>query len=260
MIYDANYVVQSCLADTDSDATHYKKYLKWAIDGFKRMNMSNATSVVKSVLLDVRPDHSALLPDDYVDYTKIGIEHCGQVLNLNSNPNIFLGNSASPPPNCAKTDNDITCDCNNFLNGQLGGDYFLGTSYWQYMSFWHNGQFTAGYYGVGAGYGAGTYRLDLDNRKICLGSCIVAKKLVLEYIGTGIDATGNFTIPYESIEALRAYVHWQKHRFSGNNIAAREEKRRFQMECAALVHKKNAMTAAEWMELIRESFYQTPKR
>lgn len=263
---DALYIASSCSADIAvNDTRHYKQFIKWAIDGYRRMNMAGVVPTIKSTVLPINPDHSAYLPDDYIDYTKIGIYACGVVCNLDMNTSIFLGNDNTPLPacDCATIESEITqCFANNvtFPDGGMQA-YFPG--YWQYMDHYHNGQYTQGYYGKGDGFHGGGYRIDLHNMKIQLDSYVHAEKIVLEYQSSGINEEGNFYIPEIAVEALRNYVHWQRCRFSRDRIEngkAEGHRRQFNKEVLALNHKLQSFTAFEFLNSYRNTIKQIGKR
>lgn len=253
---DLNYIVNSVLADLEMpQSRHYMKFMKWAIDGYRRMNLSGQMPTIKSIMVDIdKATNTVLLPDDYIHYTKIGL-CCGDtILNYALDPDLRV-------PEVELCGCDELADCQTQCYQGTYNNY-LG---WGYYGFTGIGTGNAGFplplYGLGAGFAYGTF--NIKNNVLYLGNAVIADKVVIEYRSNGLPEDGNAAIPESAIPPLTAYVHWQKV-LNSTNIQDKQmigiRERRWDNEYKGYVRRQQAMTAFEWKQLIRKHVYQTVKR
>ena len=265
-IYDLWYIVASVKADIDQvDTKHDVKFMKWAIDGFRDMNEAGVLPCYKSVRLPINADGTVDWPDDYEDYSKIGLCVNGRIINFTLNQSLCLA-----PPNtdcCGQTLPDLSAVVYSpdFVPPMASGYW---NWQWYYLPSFHNGQFVAGMFGVGEGFSIGQFAVDAANRRFKLNFEAVAKfatqhEIVLEYKSNGGIDEGNAYIPEFAIKALRSYVHWQRCLFSKNpadNQFMETHRRRYQRNIKRIVAQVNGMTTTQILDIIRASIYQMPKR
>lgn len=264
--YTLSYVVNSALADLDETSTrHYRKFFKWAVDGYRRLNLGNLVdNNIKTVRLEI--DHntnSAELPSDYINYYKVGISCGGVILNMDASDALQI--PITPDPCDCKNDFE---QCRNLLAN--GGGYdssvlpaSLGAwNYWYYTPYYHNGQYTAGFYGQGAGTFRGAFRIDATNGRIIFDSYVnKIDFVVMEYQSNGLGDCDT-VIAETVIPALKAYLHWQRCLFSADNsrLEAQNWKKIWEQEVRGVVARQAAMTKHEWINTYRHTLRATPKR
>lgn len=264
MVYDLNYVVNSVLADLElPQGRHYIRYLKWANDGFRKMNLAGLMPTIKTKRIAVdKTTNTVALPSDYIEYTKIGLCCGGVILNYSMNKDM-----------CLPEDKANFCDCDSeaisCAIGECNNGYYASPFGWNYYGYAGVGYGTgnAGFpmplYGLGAGFQYGTFRINTQNGTIQLDSCVTAGEVILEYYSTGLGDDGNCTISQSAIPPLTAFVHWQR---ALNSIAvqdrqmATQRQRLWESEVRSYVRRKESMNKSEWMQLIRKYTYQTVKR
>lgn len=251
------YIVSSVMTDIGvADEKHYVRFLKWAIDGFRKMNLHGLMPTIKTVELDVdKTLNVANLPEDYIEYVKVGICVNGVWINFDLNNNICNTGEAKCPCEPTVIENTIY---------DTSGIYLDYNNTWEfYNSHVNNGIFTAGYYGVGAGFNGGGYKIDLDNGRIIFDSYVNASKVVLEYRSTGIADDGSARVDEGAIEALTAYVNYQRCTFSKDPMDIRlisHFKSVFEMASMSYNMRNNARTPHYWMQLMRSDIHQAVKR
>jgi len=262
-VFDLWYIVASCKADLDLDSTkHDLRFLKWAIDGFRDLNESGVLETYKSVRLTVNKNGTVDLPDDYEDYTKVGLCEHGYIINFVANDTICL---VPPKVDCcldAVKEAERCCRDGNFGAGGYLNDGWYGNQ-WYYLPSFHNGQFTAGIYGLGAGFYNAGFRVNDADRTIQFDKFLCAKEIILEYRSNGGIDKGNAYIPDFAIKALRHYVHWQRCMFSRDPLEKRDTEMhrfRYQRNLKRIVAQINALTASELLDIVRSSFHQAAKR
>jgi hypothetical protein len=259
-VYDLNYCVNSTLADIDkTEGKAYIRHLKWGNDAFRRLNLADGLPTMATVTLPVdQATNTVTLPNNFIEYSKIGLCVNGVLVNFDMNDSLCL-DSAEPGSVCACTEEEITTGIEACCNGDGGYD----TWYYPYFSQYHNGQFVAGIYGVGAGFKHGGFKINLEANKIQFDSCVTADEIVLEYRSSGLSSNGNAIVQQTAIPAITAYIHWRRCKFSKDSTDKRDEeghRREWVSESAAMFKRKNALTYNEWLSLFRKLTFQTPKR
>ena len=260
--YDLSYIVDAVKTDLDIAHTrHDLRFYKWAVDTFREMNEFGVLPTYKSIRLKVdKSDNSITFPHDYEEYTKVGIDNNGYILNLSLNKNLVIA-----PPRldcCLETINETV----NISSQELGGlPYYSTGSWWDYQWFylpsWHNGQFVAGRYGRGEGFNRGAYRV--DGRKMYFDKVLPVDVVILEYKSNGDIADGNAYLPSFAIKGLVSGVHKLRCLHSKNPVEKNDYRihtRRYTMAIKQIVAQINALSPFQILDIVRSSIHQLPKR
>jgi hypothetical protein len=259
-VYTLDYCVNSTLADIDkTESKAYLRHLKWANDAFRRLNLADGLPTMKTATLPIDSStNTAILPNDYLDYYKIGVCVNGVLINFDLNDSLCF-DSNEPDSVCECTEEEITTTIEACCNGVGGYD----TWYYPYYSQYHNGQFVAGVYGVGAGFKHGGFKINLEANKIQFDSCVTAEEVVLEYKSSGMSSDGNAIVQQTAIPAIMAYIHWRRCLFSKDVMEKRDaeaHRRTWVAESSAMFKRANALTYNDWLTLFRKLTFQTVKR
>lgn len=264
MIYDLKYCVNSVQADLElPEGKQYLRLLKFAIDAFRRLNLAGQLPTIKTETLEVdKATNTVIIPQDYVSYTKIGICCNGYFINFDIADNLCL--QAPGQPTACACDDEIAETITKCCEGGEGwaGDN-VASWYYPYYSHVHNNQFVAGFYGMGAGFRHGGYKINLEAGIIQFDSCVRADEVVLEYVSTGIGGDGNATIPQGAIGAICARIHEMNCLLSRDPMVRQNSStwnRKWVAESSAFVKRNNALNYTEWLTLFRDLTYATPKR
>lgn len=262
--FDLWYIVNSAKQDIQAKGTSNDLlFLKWAIDGFRELNNYNLVLPSgRSVKLELDENNEVYLPDDFVDYYKIGLCVGGYIINFDLNETICLERGGPCP--CEEIEQTLRtgyCDTNNFWRTGC-----------QYLGYVENGQYVAGVYGQGAGFYRGGYRIDWEMRKIKFDRFVSATHIILEYKSDGgIGEYGNAFIPEILIRPLTAFVHRQRCTFASENATNKFKSQmmvsqaikfgeRYVNGVKAAAAKMYGMTVDEMLATWRASIKQTPKR
>lgn len=255
-----NYVVNLVLMDMEEYTTaQKKKVLQYAILGFTELNLYVLPSI-RVEYLKQNDDFSVDLPDDYIDYTKIGIlvdgaEKGSSVVTLTLNENL-------PYPNTSKLKvcpNSCVDEPTISLNST---DYFIPGFGYYFAEHYRNGQYVGEMYGLGGGLGLMTYRVDEQNRQIIFSDFYPEGDIVLEYKSTGIKTDGSSVVPRQAVQALRYYIHWQMIEFNDRVPANQKEqrKRQYYTEYNKLQWFENSFTIDEYLDAKYQVSVPTIKR
>jgi hypothetical protein len=236
---------------------------------------------IKSIkrTIDTTTD-TVVLPDDFVDLLKVGIVgDDGMVHVLNQNKHInysrqidqvdtdadgvddsdttSTANSNAGPLNIDANlildrDNDKTSTTGSTVSSE-DQDFYL------FENYLHQGGLGR-LYGVGGGYAAGEYRLNLDQNRIEIKMDSSGSEVVLEYIADEARSTDPEVHVYAE-EALRCYIYYKA--VERKSSVPANEKARARSEFYNERRKANArlsnFTKEEALSTIRRNFKQAPK-
>lgn len=243
-LVNLNYVVMSyLLRANDFTMRNYKKFLQLVIDGYRDMNLYSVTNIeVQYLLMD--ENKTVDVPDDFIDYTKIGIPKNGKLVVLTRDKTILLPRSFEDGTEVGNV------DATRVNLGFYFADHF------------RNGRYVGGLYGMTGGFNQAYYRYDKELRQIIFTGDIPQSQIVLEYVSSGIKLSGTTLIPVQYVAALRAYVAWQQVEFDMKVPLSIKERRERQYidECEAVKFMEHAPTKEELRDYIYRTFRQTPKR
>lgn len=267
--FTLSYCVNSVLADLDETSKrHYQKFLHYAIQGYRRLNLGNLVETsIKTAKLDIDTNtKTACLPNDYVQFLKVGYSCGGTIINLDYNASLMNQLSDAIYPDA--------CECQDMLNqcqqlamsGELQTGYGYPNlpwlnSYWYYSPYYHSGQYVSGYYGLGAGRMRNSYNINKEKWEIQFDSYIKADYVIMEYISNGVDC-GDAYIEESLIPAITAYIHWKAilHDPTKNRLEARMFEDMWKRESRGVIARKAALTSWDWTQTWRRSINALPKR
>jgi hypothetical protein len=175
-------IVYEVMNDLGKTQMHdFKRYLQWAIRGYKKLNMFHLNTV-ETFTSSVSEINTVNLPDDFINYTRIGYVKGNVIYTLSRNDDLLLTFS--------------TVDGNEVVGESMKDNQNILNAVW-----------LAAPQQV---FNIGFYRLDRANNRIVLQGNLSDFTIVVEYISSGISLNGQTYIPEIAREALIAYLHWQR--------------------------------------------------
>jgi hypothetical protein len=213
-------IVKGVCMDLGEGEERYEQYLHWALEAHKDWHLDQAKEI-KTVQIDLTPYKAAALPDDFVDWTKVGIK-CGNTILT------FAKDNYMPFPEDNDGDNvvDVDEDCPRFDVGDYSvvdaNGYSLNSfSHYYYNTLNDKGQDTGNLFGLTAkdNY-QGYFRLNKEREEIQFRSRILnLETIYLEYISNGYNPCGmSYVHPYAA-KLINLYVHWMRKKH--NRLSAR---------------------------------------
>jgi hypothetical protein len=171
---------------------------------FKCWNLAYRASVelgldffysVKSVKLPVNANLTVTLPEDYLNYTKVGIlNNEGAIIPLQVNNNLTTAFDMQPNRLAQTQDPSI-----------VTGYSPQGIVWW---NFW-NGYGLSNLYGLPSGSPfVGSFKIDNKNGVIVLDEYYEFEYVMLEYIASPVSG-GEYFVPIQFKEAVIAYLRWK---------------------------------------------------
>ena len=213
----------------------FLRYFKLALNGLKELNF-DVGGGIRTIELKVNSSTLTVdLPDDYVDYTMIGVYG----LNGDVHP-IGLRSRRSLISTAA--------------NNTSVSDDELEPPFEQYTQ----------KYGIGGGNNAnGYFRIDYENNVIQFTSDLSGKKIILEYVSNNLvhPKYGEVMVHIYAEEALRSYIYWKsinrKRNVNPNDkLAAKTEYYNNKRLARARILN---FTKSEALQTSRKAFKQSPK-
>ena len=266
-----NQIVNDFILTLDTD--DYVSYAPdttiraFALRGIREMGM-DMLKVVRSLKLSVSSNGTVTLPDDYVDWTKVGVVGSdGLVYVLGENKNINQSQKYSTSGGYFyDTDGDGLYDREDSKSATNSGSPVVddgiteGMNSYIFRNFVHENNHGR-LYGVGGGNYYGEFRVNMDQNRLELKSNGDISEVVIEYIADEARAT-NPRVHVYAEEALRSYIYYKL--IERKSAVPANEKARARQEYYNERRKANArmksFTKEELLKTIRKNFKQAPKR
>lgn len=266
-----NQVINDFVVTLDTD--DYVSYApdttirSFALRGIREMGF-DLLKVVRSLKLSVSSNNTVTLPDDYVDWTKVGVVGSdGLVYVLGENKNINQSQKYSTSGgNTYDSDGDGLLEREDDKTSTTGASPSAdagiadGMESYLFRNFVHENN-EGRLYGIGGGHYYGEFRVNMDQNRIELKSNSNISEVVIEYIADEARAT-NPQVHVYAEEALRSYIYYKLIERKASVPA--NEKARARQEYYNERRKANArmksFTKEELLKTIRKNFKQAPKR
>lgn len=238
----------------------------FALRGIREMGF-DMLKVVRSLKLSVSSNNTVTLPDDYVDWTKVGVVGSdGLIYVLGENKNINQSQKYSSSGGYFyDTDGDGLYDREDSKSATNSGSPAIDSSLSQGMdsyvfrNFVYNNN-AGRLYGIGGGNYYGEFRVNLDQNRLELKTNSSISEVVIEYIADEARAT-NPRVHVYAEEALRSYMYYKM--IERKSAVPANEKARARQEYYNERRKANArmksFTKEELLKTIRKNFKQAPK-
>ena len=235
----------------------------FALRGLRELGF-DMLKVIRSLKLSVNTaNNTAELPDDYVDWSKVGVVGAdGLVYVLGENKNINYSQKYSTSSGSTyDADGDGLLDREDDKTGtNFGGgtidDGFGNYIFRNYVYGNNQGQL----YGVGGGRYQGEFRINLDQNRIEIKSNSNVTDLVIEYVADEARSSNPQVHAYAE-EALIAYIYYKL--VERKAAVPYNEKMRARQEYYNERRKANArmksFTKEEALKTIRKNYKQAPK-
>lgn len=199
------------MEDNDYGATkNATKVRNIAIAGLKDLRRSGV-KILKSLILQVNQNTNSIeLPNDFIDYARIGVLTSGGVF-VPLNNNKLLGMAYQEfildHTNSKLLDNDgIELTALRQVSGSSGNS-LTSDSYVRYAANMGTGSYGANFGMSGGGSAAGDFRVDLENSRIFFSTSMTSPEVVLEYIADE-SMSSNPKIHEYCEEALMNYIYY----------------------------------------------------
>jgi hypothetical protein len=252
MKYTLDQVVREYIIETDSAEQKYFKFLQLGISGLRELNM-DISGMPKVVELEINSDtDTVVLPQDFIDYTFIGV--CGANGTLQS---LGLNNKTCLP--VGKNDcGSYVANKNKFPQGS--GTTSVSSASWS--DHYRNGQLVGKFYGLGGGNNSiGEYKINKAQGTILIGANSNISTIVLEYIADVESVDGDFIVHPYLIEAIKAYIYHKERAFNDKYPLGVKQlaERKYRDARRKVTARYMSFTKDEALQTIRKAIKLAPK-
>jgi len=229
----------------------------YALRGIREMGF-DIMKRIKSLKLSVNASNNTVeLPDDFVDYTKIGVigsDGLIYVFGENKNQNMAMKYVTDAAGNKIDSNNDGVYDRVDAKTTRSSGQ-----ENYTFRNFLHQGNVGRAY-GMGGGLYSGEFRINFEQNRIELHSTAGYTEIIIEYIADEARSE-NPSIHIYAENALRSYVYYRLVERKAN--VPNSEKARARQEYYNEKRLANAriksFTKEEALKTIRKNYKQSPK-
>ena len=234
----------------------------YALRGIREMNF-DIQKKIKSLKLSVNSSNDTVeLPDDFVDYTKIGIVGADGLIYVfaeNKNQAAPMKYKVDAAGNRVDSDSDGVYDREDAKNDGGSRASLSDFESYTFRNFLYEGNIGRAY-GIGGGKYSGEFRINFEQNRIELYSTAGYSEIVIEYIADEARST-NPSIHIYAENALRSYIYYRLVERKANVPMA--EKMRARQEYFNERRLANArlksFTKEEALKTIRKNYKQSPK-
>lgn len=230
-----------------------------ALRGIREMGF-DVMKRVKSLALPVSDNNTCALPDDFVDFLRVGVLGAGgalHVLKENKNINIsreyLLDAFNSPVDSDADGVNDRVDTAKTVITGTNNLDNYRDRTYLYESS-------EGRQYGAGGGKGAGYFRMNYEQNRIEINSELDISTLTIEYIADEARSS-NPSVHVYAEEALRQYIYFKLVQRKSNVPMGEKQiaRQNYYNELRLAKARMNSFSKEEALNVIRKNFRQSPK-
>lgn len=187
-----NAIVKNALWQAKRPSSDKARFYEFAYRGYRELRLHHVREGVKLSKLTPDAINCIDFPEDMIDFVGIGVHVNGKLSLLTRNDDIIITTTLVGA--VETQDNDSGEDVDIYDSN------------------------TDGYYAKGGVNYDGYYKVDWENRRIMLNS-VTRTEVVLAYVSSGTNATGDTYIPVKYEPALIAYIMWQDSRYDDKRIA-----------------------------------------
>lgn len=243
-----------CVAQVQADIQDYsdrniERFTQWAIRDYTKLNIIGSVNTeIEYLTMDANGIVDLSPLTDYVDYIKLGIPVNGKIWILGANPKILL----------RRTELNATEAALIFKTGSPSIEVGSGSVF---ADHYVNGGFVTGLFGYGGGFSRSFFRVDMERNQIQFDTSVPRSEIILEYISTGVKATGGTVIPRSAVERIISFIHWQMKEF--DPMVDRFTKARYQemyeQQCEILTNISLRFKKEDYFQMLYSTYKQTVK-
>lgn len=250
MIYTLSSIVEELLVEMgEGQSNKFARFYQFGLS-FLRQKHFTTTGFPKVVQLTINENNdTADLPNDYVQYIKIGLCINGQIYSLG------LDNSICLNPSFDQCGNPVR---ENYQSLGYNGWGYIGDRVGDH---YRNGEMMGRFFGIGADNNAlGYYRINKETNQIQFSQLTCTANVVLEYLSDVNSLDGDFEVHPFSVEALKNYMFYMYKFRSSKSLGEIELANDLYKKSFLLMQRMFATsTLDEWIAAFQSGNMSAPK-
>lgn len=234
----------------------------YALRGIREMGF-DIMKRIKSLKLEVNKDNQTVeLPDDFVDYTKIGVVGADGIIYVfgeNKNMNKSMKYVVDASGNPIDSDNDGVYDREDAKTVANSRPSLTDFETYSFRNFLYQGNLGRAY-GVGGGQYSGEFRMNYEQNRIELYSSANYDEVLIEYVADEARSK-NPSVHVYAENALRSYIYYRLIEKKASVPMAEKARARqeYYNERRLANARIKSFTKEEALKTIRKNFKQSPK-
>lgn len=247
-------VVREFLIESGRTEHRYGQALQFGISCLRELEFDvTGSPTIKN--LTVNDNDTVDLPDDYVNYVRIGYyDIYGRFKQLGVNEDIGLNRTLT---DCGTRGKRTAVD-----DTREADDIWIPYPLEYYAEHYRNGEDIGRYYGAGGGNNArGGFRIDKSYSQIQLENYRGGDTLVLEYIADLNKSEGNFDVHPFAVETVKSWIDWKMNASNPNVPQGFTESKRFlySRNKKLLIARMASMSIQDLLQAFRKGNKASPK-
>jgi hypothetical protein len=251
MLYTSvDTITRSILLKKQLPIHWYAQFLKHVCDGIRELSF-DTLKVVNSVVLTINPNGSyANLPDDYVDFTLVGLPR-GQfvqpVVQRNSISRLPAYNTTGQIIDYGKPENVI--------------DFPFWPGWYMFQTIDDLGENVGRLYGYNTGYNRGSYKIIRERGVIQFDEQFPSAICALEYISNGQNADSATRVDPQAQACVEAYAdhHFELDKIKANPAMIQIKEREFGRQWRLLRARLSDATIYDIRQALYRAYSMTIK-
>lgn len=253
MYTTADILCKSILMNRGYSIHWYLPVLKYLADGLGELALDDL-KISNSVLLKLNSYNAAPIPNDFLDYIRIGIQNGEYVKPMTQNDGYNRMYNYDPHGNPQP------------WPAQAEGAMDLAVYGVPYLSYYVNsynarGENVGGLYGFRTDGAPFTFDIIAERNEIQFDSALGATKVVMDYLSDGRTVSAASKILIYAENTLRDYCYWQLDEHK-RNISGGEKERKYNKYVGSRVvlrGRMNDLTNNDYINIYRNSYNAAPK-
>jgi len=223
-------VVDSLLNEQQISRKERRKFLQVALEGFSRELIVYHMNYFKAAWIEVSASLGAVAwPSDYVDFIAIGYNIGGEFWSFTEDEGIIIP------------------------AGTVSGQDTLNTSRGENQSVV---RYKIASYATPGGLNSDHYKIDRQNRRVLVNGTSNRTHLLLYYVSSGVNASGNTVVPIYAERALKDYIVWRT-TVGPSRLVKRQE---YHDSARDLRDHEGFFTKDQFLDLVARTKHQGIKR
>jgi len=247
-------VREACLESDDHGMHNYEKFMLWATEGLQEMRIDTFQEI-KSIRTETTTIATLPFPVDMVKWTKIGYLSGDRLKVFTVNNRLIKSHKKECGEDVLNDKYHPSYDNGVYDNSRSiaeDGVWFYGYGY---------GNSSGAIYGYGNGVqGDGQVSVNKEMREFQFSSDYASKDVVLEYVSSGLNPSGQSYVEESIRKAVKEYIFWMRTERDRSASGSEKDRAKYLYDMAfRTASRRNSMDIDTIMAIVRKSYSQAPK-
>ena len=244
-----------CFEEGDQGLHKYQRFEHFGLEAIQQFTQYYSNEI-KTVSLASDNKGTIGFPDDFMLWTKVGIQRQDRVEVMSVNPKLHSYYSLDNCGQAVKRE-DYKPDYAPGFNE----NYYSDEGSFPFYNFW-SGINMGTIYGYGNGYqNEGAFKVDWEGRRFVFSSAYVNTTILIEYKTNGKNPSGATLVPELARRAIKLWIRWQDASTRKNSTEAEifRKKNEYYREATISSLQMKDLSVDGILDAYRQTLYLAPK-